>query len=307
MKNIIEQILRLKKEKNAVILGHYYINPELQDISDFVGDSLALSKQAMNTSADIIVFCGVYFMAETAKILNPTKKVLIPDVEAGCSLADSCSVADVIKLKEQHPNAIIISYINCSAEVKTISDIICTSGNALQLVKNIPAEQEIIFVPDKNLGGYINRMLGRNMILSQGSCHVHNQLKTEQLLDLKKQYPTAKIIAHPECAEPLLLLADFVGSTAAMLDFINKDSAKEYIVATETGIVHQMTKHQPNKIFHIVATDKHCACNDCSYMKLNSLEKLYHVLETEENEIILTPEIMHKATPPLLRMLSHIS
>lgn len=299
--------MRLKKEKNAVILGHYYINPELQDISDFVGDSLALSKQAMNTSADIIVFCGVYFMAETAKILNPTKKVLIPDVEAGCSLADSCSVADVIKLKEQHPNAIIISYINCSAEVKTISDIICTSGNALQLVKNIPAEQEIIFVPDKNLGGYINRMLGRNMILSQGSCHVHNQLKTEQLLDLKKQYPTAKIIAHPECAEPLLLLADFVGSTAAMLDFINKDSAKEYIVATETGIVHQMTKHQPNKIFHIVATDKHCACNDCSYMKLNSLEKLYHVLETEENEIILTPEIMHKATPPLLRMLSHIS
>ncbi len=301
--DLVKEINRLKSEKNAIILGHYYQRPEIQDISDFIGDSLALAKEARNTTADVIVFCGVHFMAETAKILNPKKTVLLPDLEAACSLADSCKYEDLKAFKEKHPNALVISYVNCSAAVKTISDLICTSGNALDLVKKIPAEQEIIFAPDKNLGGYINRMLGRNMILWDGSCHVHNQLEAEKILLLKQKYPNAKLLAHPECTEPVLLLADFVGSTAAMLNFVKTDRHSSYIVATETGIVHQMRKICPQSDFFVVSNDMDCPCNDCSYMKLNTLEKLYLCLRDGTPEIKLPADIITKASKPLLAMM----
>ncbi|MDR2907982.1 MAG: quinolinate synthase NadA [Bacteroidales bacterium] len=301
--NTVQEINRLKAEKNAIILGHYYQRPEIQDISDFIGDSLALAKEAMNTTADIIVFCGVHFMAETAKILNPKKTVLLPDLEAACSLADSCKYEDLKAFKNQHPGAMVISYVNCSAAVKTISDLICTSGNALELVKKIPAEQEIIFAPDKNLGGYINRMLGRNMILWDGSCHVHNQLEAEKVLQLKQKHPSAKLLAHPECTEPVLLLADFVGSTAAMLNFVKKDQHPSYIVATETGIVHQMRKICPQSDFLVVSNNTDCPCNDCAYMKLNTLEKLYHCLRYETPKIELSNEVIQLAAKPLLAMM----
>lgn len=301
--SIVQEIIRLKAEKNAVILGHYYQRPEIQDISDFVGDSLALAKAAMNTKAEIIVFCGVHFMAETAKILNPKKTVLLPDLEAACSLADSCKYEDLKVFKEAHPDAMVISYVNCSAAVKTLSDLICTSGNALDLVKKIPNQQKIIFAPDKNLGGYINRMLGRNMLLWNGSCHVHNQLEAEKILLLKQQHPQAKLLAHPECAEPVLLLADFVGSTAAMLNFIKTDQHTGYIVATETGILHQMRKICPQSTFFIAGIEEGCACNDCSYMKLNTLEKLLRCLQNESPKIELPNEVIEQAAKPLLAML----
>ena len=308
---IIKEINHLKTEKNAIILGHYYQRPEVQDISDFIGDSLALAKAAMNTTADTIVFCGVHFMAETAKILNPKKTVLVPDLEAFCSLADSCKYEDLKIFKEKHPNAMVVSYVNCSAAVKTISDLICTSGNALELIKKIPAEQEIIFAPDKNLGGYINRMLGRNMILWEGSCHVHNQLKAEQVLLLKQKHPNAKLLAHPECTEPVLLLADFVGSTSAMLNFVKTNTLartcspcqNSYIVATETGIVHQMQKICPQSKFFVVSNDVDCACNDCEYMKLNTLEKIHLCLRDETPKIELSDEIIELARKPLLAMM----
>lgn len=302
-KQLIQEIQQLKENKNAVILGHYYQIPEIQDISDFVGDSLALSQEAARTQADIIVFAGVHFMAETAKILNPNKKVLLPDLEAGCSLADACKAEDLKTFKEAHPEHKVISYINCSAQVKCLSDLICTSGNALKLVEQFPKDEKIIFAPDKNLGAYINRMTGRSMLLWEGSCQIHDQLTDEQLLRLKITYPDAKMIAHPECNPAVLLLADFIGSTAAMLNYIQKDDSSTYIVATETGIVHQMKKLCPQKTFHVAATDESCACNDCPYMKLNTLEKLHACLLNETPEIQLDAQTIAQARKPIEAML----
>ena len=297
------EIEKLKKEKNAVILGHYYQIPEVQDISDFVGDSLALAEAARETDAEMIVFCGVHFMAETAKILNPHKKVVLPDMEAGCSLADSCPADKLQKLKDQHPDAMVISYINCTAEVKTLSDLICTSGNAIKLVESFPKDQKIIFAPDKNLGGYINRMTGRNMILWDGVCEVHDILLAEKAIQMKAENLSAKMIAHPECNAAVLEVADFTGSTAAMLKYVKQSPAKEFIVATETGILHQMEKENPDKLFRVLPTDETCACNDCKYMKLNTMEKLYQCLSTESPEIILPEDLIKKAKSPIIRML----
>jgi quinolinate synthase len=301
--NYTEKILLLKKQKNAVILAHFYQIPEIQDIADYVEDSLGLSQKAADTNANIIVFCGVKFMAETAKILNPDKKVLLPDMNAGCSLSDSCKYRDFKKFKEKYPNHIVVSYINCSAEVKTLSDIICTSGNAVKIVNSIPPDKPIIFAPDKNLGGYINKLTGRNMVLWDGTCKVHDMLKEEEIIRLKIRNKDAKLIAHPECRATILELADFVGSTAAMLKFIEKDESKKYIVATESGIIHQMKKHTPGKQFIVVASDKTCNCNDCEYMKLNTVKKLYDCLKNEYPEIILDKKTIEEAKKPLIKML----
>ncbi len=302
-KSIIEKIQLLKKEKNAVILAHYYQIPEIQDIADFVGDSLGLSQQALHTSAEIIVFAGVHFMAETAKILNPTKKVLIPDLQAGCSLADSCPPERFRAFTDNYPDHIVISYINCSAQIKTMSDVICTSSNAQKIVESFPKEQKIIFAPDKNLGGYINAQTGRNMILWDGSCEVHDIIKAEVAIRLKKENPDAKFIAHPECKAIILELADYIGSTTALLNYTIKSNAQKFIVATETGILHQMKKASPEKNFLIVSTDENCACNDCPYMKMNTLEKLYTCLSNERPEIKLSKSVIEKAKKPILRML----
>jgi len=301
--NIAEKILKLKKEKNAVILAHYYQVPEIQDIADFIGDSLQLSQNAKNTKAEIIVFAGVHFMAETAKILCPDKKVLLPDLEAGCSLADSCPPEEFKKFKEEHPGHVVISYINCSAKIKALSDVICTSSNAVKIVESFPRDQKIIFAPDKNLGGYINQVTGRNMVLWNGSCEVHDIIKAEEVIRLKREHPDAKLIAHPECKDVILQLADFIGSTTALLNFSIKDPSLKFIVATETGILHQMKKSSPQKEFIIVPTDEKCSCNDCPYMKLNTLEKLYLSLKNEKPEIILPGELIEQARTPILRML----
>jgi quinolinate synthase len=301
--NLRDEILRLKKQKNAVILAHFYQIAEIQDIADYVEDSLGLSQKAANTDANIIVFAGVHFMAETAKILNPDKKVLLPDLNAGCSLADSCPYDDFKKYIKKYPDHKVVSYINCSAEVKTLSDVICTSGNAVKIVNSYPEDQLLIFAPDKNLGSYINKLTGRNMVLWDGTCKVHDQLSEEQIILLKIFYPDAKLIAHPECKSTILELADYVGSTAAMLKFISKDPSKKYIVATESGIIHQMKKMAPEKEFIIVSSDKTCNCNDCEYMKLNTLPKLYQCLKEESPEIILSPEVIEKAKMPILKML----
>jgi len=298
-----DEILSLKKQKNAVILAHFYQISQIQDIADFVEDSLGLSQKAANTNADIIVFAGVHFMAETAKILNPDKKVLLPDLNAGCSLADSCPYDDFKKFVEKYPDHKVISYINCSAQVKTLSDVICTSGNAVKIVNSYPKDQPLIFAPDKNLGDYINKLTGRNMVLWDGTCKVHDQLNDEQVIKLKIENSDAKLIAHPECKSTILELADFVGSTAAMLKFILQDSSKKYIVATESGILHQMRKIAPDKEFIIVASDKTCNCNDCEYMKLNTLPKLYQCLKDEKPEIILSKEVIENAKIPILKML----
>ncbi len=300
---LIEKINKLRKEKNAVILAHYYQESDIQDIADFIGDSLQLSQQAAATDADIIVFAGVHFMAETAKILSPQKKVLLPDLEAGCSLADSAPGKEFGEFVKQHPDHKVITYINCSAEVKTHSDVICTSSNAVKIVESFPKEEKLIFAPDRNLGSYINALTGRNMLLWEGACHVHERVRTEEILKLKKQHPQAKLIAHPECKRPILILADFVGSTAAMLNFTKKDDSKAYIVATETGIIHQMQKLSPEKHFYVVPEDETCSCNDCPYMKLNTLEKLYLCLKNETPEIILDRDIIEKARLPIVRML----
>jgi len=300
---LFEEINRLKKEKNAIILAHYYQIPEIQDIADFVGDSLGLAQKATTTDAKLIVFAGVHFMAETAKILNPYIKVVLPDLNAGCSLADSCPPKDFEKFKKKYPEHMVISYINCSAEIKTMSDIICTSGNAVQIVNSFPKNQKIIFAPDKNLGGYINNISGRNMVLWNGTCEVHDILSTEAIINLKIQHPDAKLIAHPECKGQVLALADFVGSTNAMLNFTKLDKNKKYIIATESGILHQMQKDSPDKEFIIVPTDKTCACNDCPYMKLNTMEKLYLCLKNETPEILLSEEVINKAKLPILKML----
>ena len=301
--DLINRISLLKKEKNAIILAHFYQIPEIQDLADYIGDSLGLAQKAAQSNADIIVFAGVHFMAETAKILNPKTKVLLPDLEAGCSLADSCPAPTFAEFKKKYPDHIVISYINCTAEMKTLSDLICTSGNAVQLVESFPKEQKIIFAPDKNLGGYINRMTGRNMVLWDGTCEVHDVLSTEAVIQLKVDNPDAKLIAHPECKAPVLELADYVGSTTAMLNYTMNDASKRYIVATETGILHQMQKNSPDKEFLIVPTDETCSCNDCPYMKMNTLEKLYLCLKNESPEIQLDRSVIEKAEQPIRRML----
>jgi quinolinate synthase len=298
-----EKIIELKEKKNAVILAHYYQVPEIQDIADYVGDSLGLSQQASEASADIILFAGVHFMAETAKILSPGSKVLIPDLEAGCSLADSCPPKEFAEFRKRHPGHIVVSYINCSAEIKALSDVICTSSNAVQIVESFPVEQKIIFAPDKNLGGYVNRVTGRNMVLWDGTCEVHDILEAEAVIKLKLENPDAKLIAHPECKAQVLEAADFIGSTTAMLNYTIKDDAGKYIVATETGILHQMRKSSPDKQFIIVPTDKTCSCNDCPFMKKNTMEKLYLALRDEKPEIIMEEKLMNAARKPIERML----
>lgn len=297
------EIALLKKQKNAVILAHYYQIPEIQDIADYVGDSLGLAQKAAHTNADMIVFAGVHFMAETAKILNPNKVVVLPDLNAGCSLADSCPPNDFERFLSNYPQHTVISYINCSAQVKALSDLIVTSGNAVQLVESFPKNHPIIFAPDKNLGGYINRVTGRNMVLWDGTCQVHDILTAEAIIKMKQENPDAEIIAHPECQAPVLELASFIGSTTALLAYTKKSTSKKFIVATETGIIHQMRQSSPEKIFIVVPSDETCSCNDCPFMKLNTLEKLYLAMKNEQPAIVMDETLMTKARKPIERML----
>ncbi len=303
----VAEIKRLKEEKNAVILAHYYQTADIQDIADYIGDSLGLSQQAAKTSADMIVFAGVRFMAETAKILSPNKKVVLPDLNAGCSLEESAPADKFQAFKNQHPEAVVISYVNCSAELKTLTDIVCTSTNAIKIVESVPADQPIIFAPDKNLGAYINKVTGRNMILWDGACMVHETFSASLIADMRKKHPEAVLIAHPESEEPVLQNADYIGSTTGLLKYTINNPAKEFIVATESGILHQMKKASPDKLFHIAPTalnGTHCqACSDCPHMKLNTLEKLYACLRDESPEIILPNEILINAKKPIDRML----
>jgi quinolinate synthase len=301
--DLFAEIEKLKKEKNAVILAHYYQEPDIQDVADFIGDSLGLAQQAEKTDADIIVFAGVHFMAETAKILNPTKKVLLPDLKAGCSLSDSAPPPLFKLFKEKHPGHKVITYINCSAGIKALSDIICTSSNAQKIVESLPADQLIIFAPDKNLGAYINKQTGRNMVLWNGACMVHEIFSLEKITKLKIRHPNAKVIAHPECEEPVLQIADFIGSTTGLLNYTKNNEAKEFIVATETGILHQMQKSSPEKTFIPAPPNNSCACNDCPHMKLNTLEKLYLCLKYELPEIIMDEELRKAAKIPIDEML----
>jgi quinolinate synthase len=302
--NLVKEIAKLRKEKNAVILAHYYQLPEIQDIADFIGDSLELSRQAAKTDAAVIVFCGVHFMAETAKILSPEKKVLLPDLNAGCSLADSCPEDMFKKFIKKYPGHMVISYINTSVEIKALTDIICTSSNAARLINSLPEDQKIIFAPDKNLGNYINSITGRNMILWNGACHVHERFSVEKITELKMAYPEARLIAHPECEKPVLIMADYIGSTAALLRFSLNNQSKVYIVATESGILHQMRKKNPEKTFiPAPPNDSTCACNDCSFMKMNTLEKVYRCLKYEEPEIIIEEKLRKRAEKPILKML----
>jgi len=300
---LILKINELRRKKNAVILAHYYQTPQIQDIADFIGDSLQLSQQAAATDADIIVFAGVHFMAETAKILSPSKKVLLPDPDAGCSLADSAPAKKFEAFVKAHPGHKVISYINCTAAVKTMSDVIVTSSNAMKIVESFPKDQPLIFAPDKNLGAYINGKTGRNMVLWDGACEVHETITTERIIQLKIQHPDAQLIAHPECKAPVLLLADFIGSTSAMLTYTKKSECTKFIVATETGIIYQMQKASPEKEFIVVPADETCSCNDCPYMKLNTLEKLYLCLKNEKPEITLPADVIEKARRPIVRML----
>lgn len=301
--DLFAEIEKLKKEKNAIILAHYYQEPDIQDVADFIGDSLGLSQKAASTDADIIVFAGVHFMAETAKILNPTKKVLLPDLNAGCSLSDSAPPALFKLFKDKNPDHLVITYINCSAGMKALSDIICTSSNAQKIVESLPADQKIIFAPDKNLGAYINKMTGRNMLLWNGACIVHEIFSQQKIIKLKIRHPDAKVIAHPECEEPVLALADYIGSTTGLLKFTREDPGKVYIVATETGILHQMQKLSPGKTFIPAPPENTCACNDCPYMKLNTLEKLYLCMKYETPQIIMAEDIRIAAKKPIDRML----
>ncbi|MCH5690597.1 quinolinate synthase NadA [Niabella sp. W65] len=301
--DLFEEINKLKKEKNAVILAHYYQEPDIQDIADYIGDSLGLAQEAEKTDADMIVFAGVHFMAETAKILNPTKKVVIPDFKAGCSLSDSCPPPLFQKFKEQHPDHVVVSYINCSAGIKALSDVIVTSSNARIIVDSFPKDQKIIFAPDKNLGAYINKVTGRDMLLWNGACMVHEIFSLEHITKLKQQHPNAKFIAHPECEEPVLKLADFVGSTTGLLKYTIENEATEFIVATETGILHQMEKSSPNKKFIPAPPDNGCACNDCPHMKRNTLEKIYLCMKYEMPDIIMDEALRLAAKKPIDRML----
>lgn len=301
------EILRLKKEKGAVILGHYYQIDDIQSLSDYVGDSLALAQEAQRTDAPIIVFCGVHFMAETAKILNPTRKVLLPELQASCSLAESCNGDDLRRFKAEHPDHIVVSYVNCSAEVKAESDLICTSGNAEKLIKALPKNQKIIFAPDKNLGGYINSITGRNMLLWNGVCTVHDALTSESIMILKKENPDAPVIAHPECNSAVLAVSEFVGSTKAMLSYIKNSEKKRFIVATEAGILFEMRRENPDKEFITVPGGSEngscCSCAECSYMKMNTLEKLYLCLRDEKPEITMSSDMIERAAKPIVRML----
>ena len=302
--DMVEEISRMRKEKNVVILAHFYQEGEIQDIADFVGDSLGLSQQAAATEADIILFAGVHFMAETAKILAPEKKVLIPDMQAGCSLADSCPPNEFATFKKKYPDHTVISYVNTTAEIKALTDIICTSTNALQIVESLPADEKIIFAPDRNLGNYIKSITGREMVIWDGACHVHEEFSLERILDLKKEYPEAQIIAHPECEKQILIVADHIGSTTALLNYTIKNSGKSFIVATESGILHQMRKANPQKLFiPAPPKDSTCACNDCKYMKLISLKKIYNTLKYELPEITLEQDLMDKARGSIVRML----
>jgi quinolinate synthase len=301
--DLFHEIERIKKEKNAIILAHYYQEPDIQDVADYIGDSLGLAQQAEKTKADIIVFAGVHFMAETAKILNPSKKVLIPDLKAGCSLSDSCPPPLFKKFKEQHPDHKVVSYINCSAGIKALSDVICTSSNAKVIVESFPKEQPLIFAPDKNLGAYINKVTGRDMLLWNGACMVHEIFSLEKITQLKTRHPEAKLIAHPECEDPILKVADYIGSTTQLLKYTQKDSAQSFIVATETGILHQMMKDSPGKTFIPAPPDNACACNDCPHMKLNTLEKLYLCMEYELPEITMDEQLRLDALRPIQRML----
>jgi quinolinate synthase len=301
--DLFAEIEKLKKEKNAVILAHYYQVGDIQDVADYIGDSLGLSQQAAKTEAEMIVFAGVHFMAETAKILNPHKKVVLPDLRAGCSLAEGCPPKEFTEFKAAHPDHIVITYINCSAEIKALSDIICTSSNAVQIVNSLPKDQKIIFAPDKNLGAYVAKQTGRDLVLWNGACMVHEIFSQQRILKLKEQNPEAKIIAHPECEEPILALADFIGSTTALLNYSKKSEAKSFIVATETGILHQMQKDSPTKTFIPAPPTTNCACNDCPHMKLNTLEKLYLCLRDGQPEIIVPEDIRIGAEKSIRRML----
>jgi len=301
--DLFAEIAKLKKEKNAIVLAHYYQEPDIQDVADYIGDSLGLAQKAKQTEADIIVFAGVHFMAETAKILNPTKKVLLPDLNAGCSLADSAPTLLFKAFKDKHPDHIVISYINCTAEIKALSDIICTSSNAMAIIDSIPKDQKIIFAPDKNLGAWINKKTGRNMLLWNGACMVHEIFSLEKLTRLKLRHPEAKVIAHPECEEPVLQVADFIGSTTQLLKYSKDDAATTFIVVTETGILHQMQKDSPEKTFIPAPPNNNCACNDCPYMKLNTLEKLYLCMKYETPELLMAEDLRIASLKPIERML----
>jgi len=301
--DLFAEIEKLKKEKNAVVLAHYYQEPDIQDVADYIGDSLGLAQNAARTQADVIVFAGVHFMAETAKILNPHKKVLLPDLNAGCSLSDSCPPPLFKAFKDKHPDHIVISYINCSAGIKALSDIICTSSNAQLIVESLPKDQKIIFAPDRNLGGYINKQTGRNMVLWNGACMVHEIFSLEKITRLKVRNPEAKFIAHPECEEAVLQIADFIGSTTQLLKYVENDRSQTFIVGTETGILHKMQKSSPTKTFIAAPPDNACACNDCPHMKLNTLEKLYLCMKYGQPEVTMDETLRIAALKPIQRML----
>ncbi|MGZ3650386.1 MAG: quinolinate synthase NadA [Bdellovibrionota bacterium] len=301
--DLFAKIARLKKERNAVILAHYYQDPDIQDVADFIGDSLQLSQQAAATQADVIVFAGVHFMAETAKILNPGRTVLLPDLEAGCSLADSCPVDAFREFKKQHPGHVVVSYINCTAEVKAESDYICTSSNAVKIVNSIPKDKKIIFAPDKNLGAWVMKQTAREMVLWQGACVVHESFSEKKLIQLQTVYPSAQVIAHPECEAPVLARASFIGSTTALLNYAIKSENKEFIVVTESGILHQMQKSAPHKTFIPSPPNANCACNECPYMRRNTLEKVAACLETMEPSIDISAGLRERALRPIQRML----
>ncbi|CAN5612890.1 quinolinate synthase NadA [soil metagenome] len=301
--DVFAEIEKLKKEKNAVILAHYYQEPDIQDVADYIGDSLGLAQKAKQTDADIIVFAGVHFMAETAKILNPTKKVLLPDLKAGCSLSDSAPPALFAKWRQRYPDHIVITYINCSAGMKALSDIICTSSNAKAIIDTLPPDQKIIFAPDKNLGAWLNKVTGRDMVLWNGACMVHEIFSLEKITKLKVRHPKAKVIAHPECEDPVLRVADFIGSTTQLLKYSQADPATEFIVVTETGILHQMQKDSPHKTFIPAPPDNSCACNECPHMKRNTLEKLYLCLKYETPELLMEEDLRIAAKKPIDRMM----
>lgn len=301
--SLLKKINALRQERNAIILAHYYQVPEIQDIADFVGDSLDLSRKSAETDAEIIVFAGVHFMAETAKILSPGKKVLLPDLEAGCSLAESCPVDEFKKIRERYPGHIVVSYVNTTAEIKALTDITCTSTNALKIINSIPKDQPIIFAPDRNLGNYLNSITGRNMVLWDGACHVHEEFSLEKIMVLLKKHPGAKLIAHPECTKPVQISADFIGSTSALLKYTMNDESREYIVATESGILHQMKRRNPHKTFiPAPPIDSTCGCSDCEFMKRHTLQKIYESLRDEKFEIKLDKELIAKAEKPIRRM-----
>jgi quinolinate synthase len=300
----ISEIKRLKAEKNAIILAHYYQTGDIQDIADFVGDSLALSQKAASNSADIIIFAGVRFMAETAKILAPEKKILLPDINAGCSLADSCKAVDFEKFIKDNPDRTVVSYVNTTAEIKALSDIICTSSNAIQIIESLPRDEKIIFTPDRNLGNYVLNKTGRDIVIWNGTCHVHEEFSLEAIIKLKEENPDAKIIVHPECELPIRMVADFIGSTSSLLQFTKKDKGKCFIIATEAGIIHQMKKENPGKTYiPVPPRDSTCGCSECSFMKLITIEKIFNCIKNEKPEIIIDMNILLRAQKPIRRMM----